>query len=89
MSRQETCRTCAAYVASRPNARDGMCRARSPVPVMVGMAQQPAIAGLMNAHQQAIPVVQGYFPPVHEDIWCMEWQPQASVAEIVQDGAAA
>lgn len=86
MSRDNTCKTCSAYLPSRPNARDGQCRARSPLPVLVGMAQQPSVGAILGGMNggHAVPVVQGYFPPVHEDIWCRDWRLSTAIEGSVQ-----
>lgn len=45
------------------------CRAQPPVPLMVGVEQNPIT-------QQQKPVVQAYFPPMQSIGWCRQWQPK-------------
>jgi len=74
---QKSCKTCMAFCPLQAGSKHGYCRARSPVPVLLGMQQMPQVSGLiggMNGAQMAQPVVQGFFPPVDQDCWCMEWQ---------------
>lgn len=91
----KACKTCAAFSRMAPGSVNGMCRARSPVPVLLGMQQLPPVSGLvrgMNGHQAAQPIVQAFFPPVHEDCWCMEWseaEPERAELTIEHEGAAA
>lgn len=87
MSEYPSCKTCACFFRTRPNARDGQCRARSPVPIVIGVAATPALPGLVGGKNgMPQPIVNGFFPPVNENIWCMDWQPLAD--ETVSEAAA-
>jgi hypothetical protein len=75
MSRQGTCANCEWYFKENPKVRTGYCRARSPLPIMIGVQQAAQLPGLrMNGHGQAQPVINGYFPPTSDHIWCGDWQ---------------
>jgi hypothetical protein len=89
--RTKSCKTCAFFTPSRPGARDGACRAHAPLPILVGMAQQPSMSGLIggaNGPAMATPVVQGYFPPVHESVWCGDWRTSTGAAMEIEETAA-
>lgn len=50
------------------------------MPVLVGVQQQQIpgnglMVGRMNGATIAQPVVQGFFAPVGDGCWCMEWSP--------------
>jgi hypothetical protein len=43
---------------------------------MVGVQQQTMpMLGAMNGRKLSTPIVNGFFPPVGENCWCMEWRP--------------
>ena len=65
---RNTCKTCGAFNAL--NRSIGECRSRSPMPILLGHVQPPSGMG------QSQPIVQGFFPPVRDDIWCGEWRPR-------------
>ena len=48
----------------------GVCRAKSPVPFVVGM-QQGQVKGL-SGQRTASPVVATVYPETHKDQWCRE-----------------
>jgi hypothetical protein len=55
------------------------------------MAQQPSMSGLIggaNGPAMATPVVQGYFPPVHESVWCGDWRTSTGAAMEIEETAA-
>lgn len=64
---QNCCATCNAALSVGPNTF--ACRANPPVPLMVGVEQNP-ITGAQK------PVVQSYFPPMQGTGWCRQWQPK-------------
>lgn len=70
----EECKTCRFYLVSQPGSAEGVCRERSPMPAVLGF-NQPRLA-----HVAPTPVVQGFFPPVREDIWCGRYQAITTVA---------
>jgi hypothetical protein len=61
-----------------------MCRANPPVPVFLGMSQQPmhAFPNGLAAMRAQTPVVQAYFPPVTADCWCCSWRATITVEAI-------
>lgn len=63
------CKTCSAYVANATG-REGQCRASSPTVLFLGMMEIPTLAAAIKRQQ---PIIQGYFAPVREDLWCREW----------------
>lgn len=85
MTGYPSCKTCACFFRRHAGAREGECRRKSPTPVLIGMAHPPqlggGIIGMKNgAMSQPQPVINGYFPPTSESIWCMEWLPLADEA---------
>ena len=60
----DMCGNCNAYL--KGNEQKGWCRARPPVPLVVGI-QPPRIAG-----QNPEPIIQALFPPMAHDSWCRE-----------------
>jgi len=67
---QKSCKTCMAFCPLQAGSKHGYCRARSPVPVLLGMQQMPQVSELiggMNGAPMAQPVVQGFFPPVEHE----------------------
>jgi hypothetical protein len=88
------CKSCEAYCPDGPGARSGSCRRRAPMPVMVGVQQQQIpgsglMTGRMNGATIAQPVVQGFFAPVGDACWCMEWRPAQVDAAQAADAAVA
>jgi hypothetical protein len=72
MNIEKCCATCTAYVPE--NEAQGVCRARPPVPIVVGMSQ-PKVALANGAPPQ--PVFSGAFAPVGAQSWCRDgWEPQ-------------
>jgi hypothetical protein len=47
---------------------------------MIGMQQPPRIPGL-NGHAVAQPVINGFFPPVNDTIWCGDWTPAERIEQ--------
>ena len=75
----QKCGNCNAYLAGA-NPGEGVCRAKPPTPIMIGVQQMPV--GLMKAPQmQQMPVFQGIFPPMRSTSWCRDWQPLARTVE--------
>ena len=64
----QKCENCDAFL--RENATQGFCRAKPPVPIMIGMGQ-PVIS--MGVEQQARPAIVSYFPQMMNGGWCREW----------------
>jgi hypothetical protein len=82
MMNHKTCKTCAAYCVAAANARQGSCRRHAPQAIMVGMQEQHPLAAagtpgrsMFNGHKT--PIVQGFFPPVGENCWCLDWRESA------------
>lgn len=75
MNGYPSCKTCAAFFRRYAGATTGECRARSPVPIMIGISQAAPVPviGMKNGGGGQ-PVINGFFPPTSENIWCMEWQ---------------
>jgi hypothetical protein len=69
------CGNCNAYMKENPN--QGVCRAKPPVPLMIGMAKRHQLAGLPQ--QNAEPIVTSYFPPMRKEGWCREWEPTSEM----------
>jgi hypothetical protein len=88
MTGYPSCKTCACFFRSHSGAREGQCRRKSPVPVLLGVAhapQLPGIIGMKNGANQPQPVINGFFPPVAEHIWCMEWLPIDATPEEIDE----
>jgi hypothetical protein len=80
MNGYPSCKSCACFFRNHAGARTGQCRARSPVPIMIGVSQMPSLPSIIGAKNGAgnpQPVINGFFPPVDETVWCMDWQPLA------------
>jgi hypothetical protein len=72
----ENCGNCNAFQAGANG--EGVCRARPPTAIMVGIQQMPGIGLLKSGPQmQQVPVFQGVFPPMRASSWCRDWQPIA------------
>ena len=73
------CRTCRFWF-KHPNAAParpiGQCRRHGPVPIMIGLGQDPL------GQQQ--PVINGFFPETRPDIWCGDHE-----AAVVGNGSVA
>jgi hypothetical protein len=87
---QKTCKSCAAYCVAAANARQGSCRRHAPQAIMVGVQEQHPLAALgtpgramFNGHKTATPIVQGFFPPVGENCWCLDWRESQALIEAV------
>lgn len=89
MTGYPSCKTCACFFRRHAGAREGECRRKSPTPVLIGMAHPlppGKILGMKNgAMSQPQPVINGYFPPVAETIWCMEYLPVDATAEEIEE----
>lgn len=70
-----SCGNCSAWV--REKGKQGICRARPPVPLIVGMQKQPGFPGLSPT--QVSPLVSSFFPPMLEVGWCREWEPRVDM----------
>lgn len=53
----------------------GGCRAHAPTPIVVGMQQHPIT-------QQMQPLIDGYFPPTNEELWCGDYLPRHSLIDV-------
>lgn len=69
---KQACINCSAYLTE--NEKVGYCRARPPLPVMVG--QREVRQALMAPGQQGQiePVILTFFPQMIPSGWCREWQ---------------
>lgn len=68
------CNRCAKFEAEHPDAKQGICRAHPPTPLLVGHV--PAATSF--THPQ--PVVQSFQPPTSAGGWCWEFEARATVA---------
>jgi hypothetical protein len=75
----QSCKTCNAW--KKLNEKHGACRARPPVPVMLGMAQRQALDGLSLRAGPPEPQVLPFFPTMSASDWCREWQPRGEEDE--------
>ena len=77
MSLKARCGNCNAWLKS---VRNGICRARSPQVILLGMQQAPGVAlpGL-RTQAQASPVTMTVFPEMKENGWCRQWEPVAEL----------
>lgn len=83
---QKACKTCAAYCVSVANARHGYCRARSPQAIMTGTQHHPVVTGLgstLAGRTIPSPIVKGFFPPVAENCWCLDWR-ESDIGPVVE-----
>lgn len=64
---QQKCGTCNAFKQER--GKQGLCRAKPPLPILYGMQQNPALPQISPQ-----PVIFAHFPVVEETQWCREWQ---------------
>ena len=73
MTLKARCGNCNAWLKS---VRNGICRARSPQVILLGMQQAPSVnlPGL-RTQAQAQPVTMTVFPEMKEGGWCREWEP--------------
>jgi hypothetical protein len=63
------CGNCAFFVRlAEPHQANGNCRRHAPTALIIDMKQ--------NLQQQNVPIINGYFTPVHETVWCGEWEPK-------------
>ena len=69
-NRPECCGTCNAFL--KANEEVGFCRARPPVPIMVGQREIPRPLLQPGAQGQIEPIVLTYFPQMMPDGWCRE-----------------
>lgn len=82
MMLKANCGNCSAF---QKMAQNGVCRARPPIPIMIGMQQRPGIKGL--AGPSAEPLVMSYFPPMKDTGWCREWEPRADMESAFMQAA--
>lgn len=59
----ESCGACRFFVRAEVGQPRGACRARPPVPMMVGVAKHPL-------SQQSVPQVLTFWPEVADMLWC-------------------
>lgn len=85
----KNCGNCAYFKRVSVGQQGGLCRARPPVPLMVGMAQNPMT-------KEPFPVINTYWPQIPDSEWCGDHNPaligreidlsQLSEAELVGEG---
>lgn len=68
---QQCCGNCNAFIQMGGPNGQWACAARPPTPLFMGMGQTKTLVG---GRPQQFPIVNGFFPPVSEDIWCREWE---------------
>jgi hypothetical protein len=68
----QRCETCSGWLRQNPEV--GLCRARPPVPIMVGQRQVPAPVLAAGRDGMVEPVVLTFFPQMLPGGWCREWQ---------------
>jgi hypothetical protein len=84
----QKCGGCNAYTADPGSQVQGVCRARPPTPLVLGVQQAPGAMLLKGGAGGGamMPVIQGVFPPMRADSWCREWQP---IAKAIDEAEAA
>jgi hypothetical protein len=65
------CGNCNAYMKENPI--QGVCRAKPPVPILLGIKQRAVLQGLPDSGAE--PMITSYFPPMRKEGWCREWEP--------------
>lgn len=64
--KDQRCGNCDAFL---PQGREGLCRARPPTPIMIGLGQ-PALA---LGNTGPVPAIQSFFPQMRPEGWCRGW----------------
>lgn len=73
---KDMCSNCTAFVMDPGRADQGVCRARPPTPLVLGMQQMPGnvIAHRGQGGPAVMPIIQGVFPPMKATSWCREYE---------------
>jgi hypothetical protein len=74
--KKPACENCNAWLRTNGNA--GLCRARPPAPVFLGLGQ-PAVVFGQNANP--VPIIEAHFPTMMAHGWCREWQPEGGTLQ--------